>query len=203
MYASGQQQLQSATWLQQFSSDRPSFHALVCHTLLPNRPYLVFVMPQGLLFIETKYRPGMPGNRNNNAIVMGAVLGGAIGACIGAAIANANSYSESQAENLDMYSEEQLYELAAQRKRSFVARMDEIQSVSIDVPGTWGRLFANSSLAGWITLRDRKLGKIAMENHDQADLSVAVDALPRRFGDRVFVNCALDRNSARFIQRTR
>ncbi len=203
MYAPGQQQLQSATWLQQFSADRPSFHALVCHTLLPNRPYHVFAMPQGLLFIATRHRPGMPGNPNNNAIVMGAVLGGAVGACIGAAIANANSYSESQTENLDMYSEEQLFQLAAQRKRSFVARNDEIQSVSIDVPGTWNRLFASSTLAGWISIRDRKLGKVAMEIHDQADLSVAVDALPRRFGDRVFVNCQLDRDSARFIQRAR
>ena len=202
MYASGQQQLQSASWLQQFSADRPSFHAIVCRTLLPNVPYQVFVMPQGLLFVESRHKPG-GGNGNNNAVVVGAVLGGMIGACIGAAIA-ANSQSDSgQTENLDTLSEDQLFQLAATRKRSFVSRMDEILSISVDVPGSWGRLFANSTLAGWISVRDRKLGKVAMEIHDQADLSVACDALPRRFGDRVFINCELDRNTARFIPRGR
>jgi hypothetical protein len=203
MYAPGQQPLQSATWLNQHSSDRPSFHALVCHTLLPNRSYQVFVMPQGLLFIESRRRLDSISQPNTNALVAGAILGGAIGACIAASIANSGPTNEDRFENLDSYSEEQLYQLAATRKRSFVARQDEILSVSVDVPGTWGRLFANSSFAGWITIRDRKLGKVAMEIHDQAALSVAVDALPRRFGDRVFVNCELDRHTARFVHRTR
>jgi hypothetical protein len=203
MYAAGQQQLQSASWLQQFSSDRPSFHAIVCRTLLPNLPYQVFVMPQGLLYVQSRHKPGSGGS-NNNAVVIGAVMGGMIGACIGAAIASASeTASSSQIENLDSLTEDQLFQLAATRKKSFVSRMDEILSISVDVPGSWSRLVSASTLAGWVTVRDRKLGKVAMEIHDQAALSVAVDALPRRFGDRVFINCELDRDSARFVARGR
>jgi hypothetical protein len=196
MYSPGQQQLQSASWLNQFASDRPSFHAQVCRTLLPNRAYQVFVMPQGLLFVESRHKPGIGANRSN-AIVIGAVLGGMIGAGIAAAIAD--NAPEGKIENLDTLHEDELFQLAAQRKRSFVSRKDDVQTINIEVPGSWGRLFNNSTLAGWITVRDRKLGKVTMEVHDQAALSVAVDALPRRFEGRTFVNCQLDRNTARFV----
>src|SRR5688572_13448972 len=106
MYAPGQQQLQSATWLQQYAADRPSFHAQVCRTLLPNRAYQVFVMPQGLLFVESRHKPGLVENRNN-AIVMGAVLGGMIGAGIAAAIAD--NAAPGQIENLDTLREDELF----------------------------------------------------------------------------------------------
>jgi len=101
-------------------------------------------------------------------------------------------------ESFDLCSEEELFQLAKERRRSFVSKTDEILSVSIDAPGSFGRLFANSSLAGWITLRDRKLGKVAMDIHDQAAMSVAVDVLPRRLGERAFVNIELDRQTMKF-----
>jgi hypothetical protein len=126
------------------------------------------------------------------------VLGGALGACIGAAIANGASPAESH-ENFELCSEEELFEIARQRKRSFVAKNDEILSLGIDAPRGFGRLFADSSLAGTIVIRDRRLGKLTLEVHDQAALSVAVDALPRRFGDRCFVNVELDRHTAKFV----
>ena len=202
MYAAGQQQLQSATWLNQYASDRPSFHAIVCRTWSPNRPYQVFVMPQGLLFIESRNKIGNVGG-NSNAVVVGAVLGGAIGACIGAAIAANSGGNSGQVENLDTCSEEQLFQLAATRRRSFASKIDEILSITIDAPGSWNRLIAPSTLAGSITVRDRTLGKVAMEVHDQAALSVAVDCIARRFKERAFINCELDRNTARFLPRGR
>jgi len=52
-----------------------------------------------------------------------------------------------------------------------------------------------------ITLRDQRLGKITMEVHDQAAMSVAVDALPRRYAERVAVNVEFDRNSTEFVAR--
>jgi hypothetical protein len=198
MYASGQQQLQSASWLNQYSNDRPSFHAVVCRTWSPNRPFQVFVMSQGLLFVESRNKIGNVGGGNSNAIVVGAVLGGAIGACIGAAIAANSRGDGGQHENLDTCSEEQLFQLAATRRRSFAAKNDEILSVTIDAPGSWSRLMAPSTLAGWVTVRDRKLGKVTMEVHDQAALSVAVDSLARRYAERAFINVELDRNTARF-----
>ena len=57
-----------------------------------------------------------------------------------------------------------------------------------------------STLAGTIIIRDRRLGKLTLEVHDQAALSVAVDALPRRFAERCFVNVELDRHhTAKFV----
>jgi hypothetical protein len=202
MYTQGQQQLQSATWLQSFSADRPSFQAMVRRTF-SNRPYQVFVMPQGLLFLELRGKLGSGGNNNSNAIVVGAVLGGAIGACIGAAIASNSAGDSGRIENFERCTEEELFELAAARKRSFTSRLDEILSVTIDAPGSWSRLFADSTLAGWITLRDRKLGKVTMDIHDQSAFSVAVDVLPRRLRERAFVNVELDRQTAKFMPRGR
>ena len=199
MYTPGQMQLQSVAILNRNPSDRPSFHAMVSRTF-STRPYQVFLMPQGILFLQRRDKPAAV-NTNTNAIVVGAVLGGAIGACVASAItSNAAPEAETGLENLR---EEDLFELARTRKRSFVSKLDEILSVSIDAPGSWGRMFANSSLAGWITLRDRKLGKVTMEVHDQADLSVAVDALPRKLGERVFVNVEFDRDRTLFIPRGR
>jgi hypothetical protein len=153
-------------------------------------------MPQGLLFLQRRDKT-TPGKDNTNAMVVGAVLGGMMGACIAAALTdNSTAQSETGLENLR---EEDLFELARTRKSSFVSKLDEIKSVSIDAPGSFGRLFAASTLAGTITLRDRKLGKVTMEVHDQAALAVAVDTLPRRLGDRVRVNVVFDRDRTMFV----
>jgi len=196
MYSSGQQQMQSATWLQNHAGDRPSFQATVCRTF-STRPYQVFAMPQGLLFLELRNKPGTPGTPNNGAIVAGAIMGGAIGACIAGALTSTPG-DPSRIENFDMCSEEELFALANQRRKSFVSKVDEILSVTIEAPSGLSRMFADSTLAGYITLRDRKLGKVSMEVHDQASMSVAVDALPRRLAQRCFVNVELDRQTAKF-----
>jgi hypothetical protein len=202
MYNAGQMQLQSATWLQGHSGDRPSFEAVVCHTFAPNRVHQVFMMPQGLLFLELRKKVGSAiGNANQNAVVMGAVMGGLIGAAIAGAVSEAMSNNETNHENFEMCSEDELYQLAAQRKKSFVSKNDEIISVTIDAPGGFTRMFGNSKLAGYITVRDRKLGKVKMEVYDQAALSVAVDSLPRRLKERVIVNVAFDQQNTRFVPR--
>jgi hypothetical protein len=199
MYNAGQLQLQSANWLNGHTGDRPSFHATVSRTF-SSRTYHVFALPQGLLFLHSKRtgRGNASEEEEQKARMVGMMLGGAIGACIGSAIASAGSAADDH-ENFDLCSEEELFELAKRRKNSFVAKNDEILSVSIDAPRGFSRLFADSTLAGWITIRDRRLGKLTLEVHDQAALSVAVDALPRRFADRCFVNVELDRNTAKFV----
>jgi hypothetical protein len=130
-------------------------------------------------------------------MMMGMFFGGILGAAVAQAVVN-NVPSQPQ-ENFDLCSEEELFALAKQRKRSFVSKNDDILSVSNDAPRGIGRMFADSTLAGTIVVRDRRLGKLTLEVHDQAALSVAVDALPRRFGDRCFVNVELDRNTAKFV----
>jgi hypothetical protein len=201
MYNSGQMQLSSMSWLNNSASDRPSFQALIPGTF-SSRRYQVFSMPQGLLFLERRDKVTAGGEPNNNAIMLGAVLGGMAGACIAHAITSNSAAAEAET-GLETLREEELFELARTRNKSFVAKFDEIQSISIDAPSSWGRMFSDSSLAGWVSLRDRSLGKVKLEVRDQASLSVAVDCLPRRFGERVFVNVEFDRGRTLFIPRRR
>jgi len=188
--------MKSAAWLQGHSGDRPSFQATVCRTF-STRPYQVFAMPQGLLFLEVRNKPGVAKEANTGAIVLGGVLGGALGAGIAHAMTSGPSDS-GKAENFELCSEDELFQIAKERKRSFVSKLDEIQSITIDAPSGLSRMFADSTLAGWITLRDRKLGKVSMEIHDQASMQIAVDALPRRLKERVFVNVEFDHQTTKF-----
>jgi hypothetical protein len=199
MYQPGQLQLQSMALLQGHTGDRPSFEATVCR-LFSARPYQVFAMPPGLLFLEMRNKAGATKD-NTNALVAGAVLGGMIGACIASALVNSNTMEAET--GLDMCSEEELFELARKRKRSFVSKYDDVSSVAITAPSGWDRLFAPSTLAGYITLRDKTLGKVKMEIHDQAAMSVAVDALPRRLAERVWVNVEFDQRNTRFVPKRR
>jgi len=200
MYAAGQLELQSTTWMQRNTSDRPSFRAVVRRTFSKGQ-YQVFALPRGLLFLERRSITDSVGNGPSGAVVAGAVLGGAVGAMIGAAIASSASSSSERDENLDICDEETLIELARSRRKSFVAKLDEIISVSIDAPGSLGRMFADSSLAGWITLRDRCLGKVTLEIHEQPAMAVAVETLPRRLGERVQINVEFDQQKLRFVPR--
>jgi hypothetical protein len=195
MYA-GQQQMKSAAWLQGHAGDRPSFQAKLVKTF-SSKLYQVFAMPQGLLLLELRNKPGTGGGGNNGAIVAGAVLGGAIGACLAGAL-TANASETARVENFDMCSDEELFELASQRRSSFAVKSDEVQSVLIEAPAGLGRMFAPSSLAGYITIRARKPSKVALEIHDQAAMSVAVDSLPRRFAERCVINVEFDRHTTKF-----
>src|SRR5262245_12742612 len=186
----GQQQMKSSAWLQGHAGDRPSFQATVVKTFSA-KPFQVFAMPQGLLLLELKNKPGSAGSGNNGAIVAGAVLGGALGACLAGAL-TANANETARLENFDMCSEEELFQLVSERRRSFVIKSEDVQSVLIEAPSGLGSMFAKSSLAGYITIRAHKPSKVSLEIHDQAAMSVAVDALPRRFAERCIVNVEFD-----------
>jgi hypothetical protein len=195
-FQAGHYELQSTSILANHTGDRPSFVADISRGLFNSGHFQVFALPQGLLFLELRLRdygnlgPSSPGGG----------LGGAM-----AAYREGDRYGFAPEDKwetgFDAHSEEQLFELAAERKKSFVSKLDEIQSVSIDAPGFLGRTFGDSSVAGWITIRDKSLGKVSLEVKEAAALSVAVDALPRRLGSRVRVNVAFDQNSRRFVPR--
>lgn len=53
-------------------------------------------------------------------------------------------------------------------------------------------MIADRSLVGWISLDDAVLGKVSLKVHDQMAMAVAIEALPRRLGERVKVNVELD-----------
>ena len=201
MFKAGQLELQSTAWVQKNTNDRPSFRARTRGTFSGPRKYQVFALPKGLLFLELRNKLGSDGDTAKRAIMAGAVLGGLVGAAMGAALAGAASGPAEGEESFEMSGEAELLELARSRKRSFVAKFEEIQTISIDAPGSLGRMFADNTLAGWITLRDSCLGKVKLEIHAQPEMAVAVDALPRRLGNRVRVNVEFDEGKMRFVPR--
>jgi hypothetical protein len=192
-------ELQSTALLRKHTADRPSFETVIRGSFSGPRAFQVFAMPKGLLFIELRNLPGGIDAGVSRWAILGGMYGGALGAlALGLLLRKTSSPAERE-ESFDMCSDEQLFEIARSRKRSFVAKDEEIRSLTVDAPGFWGRMFGDRTLAGWITLRDSCLGKLKLELHDQSSMSVAVDALPRRFGDRMQVNVELDPGARGFV----
>ena len=196
-FTSGQYDLQSTSILAQPTGDRPSFQADVSRGLFNSGHFQVFAMPQGLLFLEMRLRDY--GNLGPDAPCGGGLAGAA------AAWREGERYGFAPPDKwetgLDAKCEDELLEMARERRKSFVSKLDEIRSVSIDAPGFFGMMFGDSTLQGTITLRDRKLGKVLIDIRDASAMSVAVDALPRRLGDRVTLNAQFDAKSRRFVRR--
>lgn len=200
MRKSAQVEMQSVALLQRHAADRPSFEVLRRGAFSGARAFQAFALPRGLLFLELRTK-AVAGPSSHKAALVGGIMGGAIGACVGALIDSRGAVQEEREAGFDMWDEDRLIELAGLRKRSFVSKYDEIRSVSLDAPGSLGRMFADRDLAGWMTLYDRVLGKVVLEFHDPSAMAVAVDGLPRRLGDKVRVNVELDESTARFVRR--
>jgi hypothetical protein len=199
MRISAQVEMQSVALLERHKADRPSFEVLRRNLLTGNRAFRVFAMPSGLLFLEVRTKPGTGHSGAPKAAIIGGVLGGAVGAVIGGIIDSNSAPTPERETGFDMLDEDQLIDLARRRKRSFVSKYDEIKSVALDAPGGLGRLLGERSLAGWLSLHDKVLGKLTVEFRDPAEMAVAVDSLPRRLGDRLRMNVKLDEASARFV----
>ena len=196
-------ELQSDRWMKGNTSDRPSFNVLLSRGF-GDRRFQVFAMTKGLLCLDKGPAKSGGGGDDaaNRAVMAVALLGGAMGAVIGAAIAsNMTAGGGVAEERYDLCSEDELLDLAASRKKSFVAFYDQIRSVSLDVPGFWGKAFGDGRTVGWITLRENTLGKVAMEVREASEMSVAIDSLPRRLGSRVQVNLQLDPRTHTFVRK--
>jgi hypothetical protein len=208
-FTAGQFELQSASILATHTGDRPSFQADVSRGWFGSRHFQVFAMPQGLLFLEMHLKDyGNLGGGGPSAagIFMMTQFGALGGLAAGLAAARDAERYGSRPEDkwetgLDALTEDELLDLAKSRRKSFVSKIGEISAVSIDAPGGFRRALGDSTLQGTITLRDRTLGKVTMEIRDAAAMSVAVDALPRRLGNRVQVNVKFDQQSMRFVPR--
>jgi hypothetical protein len=207
-FQTGQQQLRSTSMWSQHSDDRPAFQADVQRGLFRSGHFQIFAMPQGLLFLEMRLKDygALGGGASGGGMVLAMQFGALGGLAAGMAAArDAERYGSRPADRweagFELKSDDELFELARQRRKSFVAKHDEIRSVVINPPGLSDRIFGDGSLAGSITLRARGLGKIFIDFRDQTDLAVAVDALPRHLGDRVQVNVAFDESTRRFVRR--
>jgi hypothetical protein len=206
MFNAGQMELQSDRWLRGNTSDRPSFNALICRGFGGERRFQVFAMSKGLLCLDKgppRSSGGGGGGDNTGAIVAGAVVGGLVGAMVVSALtSNVPSAGAGSEERFDLCSEQELLDLARARKKSFVAFYDQITGISLDVPGFFGKMFGDSRTVGWITLREKTLGKVAMEIREASEMCVAMESLPRRLGNRVQVNLQLDpRTRTSFVRK--
>lgn len=206
-FQSGAQELSSNRWMSQHTGDRPAFQADISRGLFRSGHFQVFAMPQGLLCLEMRHKDyGNLGNHGHNVGAAWFMFGAIGGLAAGLAAARDNErYGAAPAQrweaSFDTMQEDELLELARQRKKSFVCKLDEIRSVQVDAPSGLSNLLGDGSLAGIVTLRDRTLGKIVMQVRDQTHLAVAVDALPRRLSDRARINVAFDEATRRFVRR--
>jgi hypothetical protein len=198
MYRSGQMELESSGWLQSRIGERPAFQAAVSRGF-SSRTLHVFLMPQGFLFLQKGRRRQNDGDTMRNAVAAGAAVGGLMGAMMGAALAGAANPAVEEDENFDMSANDHILSLARSRKGSFISLNDDIRSVTISAPGVIGRMFG--SVAGWVTIRDKRLGKISIEVKDPNALSAIVEVAPKRFGDRANVNLRWDDATMRYVPR--
>ena len=195
---SGQLELQSSQWLAGHTSDRPVIDAIIARGLGGNRCFQVFLMKKGLLGLDLGPESKGKGQLNSGAFVAATVLGGAVGGLIAAGVSQAMAGPEERGPRYDMYDDDTLLEMARDSRHSFVSLYQDIDYVSIDAPGLWTGLFGNGQTAGWIKLRDCVIGTVWMEIRDVSAVAAAVEALPRRLGDRARVNVVLDRRTMKF-----
>ena len=198
MYRSGQMELESNSWLQSRIGERPAFQASVSRGF-SSQTLHVFLLPQGFLFLQKAKTAQSDGDTMRRAVAAGAAVGGLMGAMMGAALASAANRPSEEDENFEMSANDHLMSLARQRKGSFISLNDDVRSVTISAPGAIGRMFG--SVAGWITIRDKRLGKITIEVKDPGSLASIVEAAPKRFGDRANVNVRWDDAKSRYVPR--
>jgi hypothetical protein len=199
MYRSGQLELQSNSFMQSRIGDRPWFEANVSRGFSSQTLY-VFFMPQGVLFLDKKRQAGADRDAARNAMVAGAAVGGLVGALVGSAIGTALSRQTEEREDFDMVTNDQLLIYARSRKNSFVSMLDDVQTISIDAPGTLGRIFGGGA-AGWITVRDKRVGKITVEVKKATWLQEATEVIGRRYGERAKINVRWDDAKGRYVPR--
>ena len=198
MYRSGQLELESNGWMQSRIGDRPAFQAAVSRGFSSQNLH-VFLLPQGFLFLKKAKTQQNDGDSMRRAVTAGAAVGGLVGAMMGAALASAANNQVEEDENFEMSANDHLMSLARSRKGSFISLNDDIRSVTISAPGAIGRMFG--SVAGWITIRDKRLGKITIEVKDPSSLASIVEAAPKRFGDRANIRVRWDDAKMRYVPR--
>jgi hypothetical protein len=200
MHAGGGHQLDSMQWIPGYGGDRPMFEGVIAGAFFGSKQYYFFALPEALLFLPSvKLRIGA--GSGPDAFVAGWKMGGLIGGVVGATIAGALADPAIDDTAYECLSETQLFELARSRRGSFACLNDDIEWIQLDAPSGLARLLGSSRLAGWLTLRDRRLGKRTVEIYDPAMLALACESLPERFGDRVRIKVEYDDQAMRYRPR--
>jgi hypothetical protein len=181
-------------------SDRPEFEVSMRRPFAGYRRYKVIGFETGFLLLDLGRFKAGPGG--GNGALIGGILGGAVGAALGNVIENAMECEGTTVDSdYSRYSDDQLLQMARERKHSMVAPYDDIVSASITLPSVMDKISQGGSLVGWITLREKTLGKLKMEIRDLVSMVAAIEAFPSRVGDRVKVNVEFDRDNCEFVRK--
>lgn len=180
-------------------SARSSFDAVIARGFWRQlRSYRVFVMEKGMLCLdEGAYRK--QGAGNPIAFGIGAMLGGVIGAHVAASLTASLTPDDSAVQRYDHLSDEALLAMARKRRKSFVLKHDEVKSIAIKAPSFLGGIFVDSSIKGWLNVREKTMGRVEMEIRDIHAMQLVLDEFPKRFEDRMKVRARLDDSASRFI----
>lgn len=202
MYQVGHVELRCTSLLNASTADRPTFEATLARGFSSPRQFQVFAMSPGLLFLDRRdQKEKTETDGNTKVVIISAILGGLIGGLIAAALTKRKVTPAQREAGLELQSDEDLLNLAKERKKSFVVPHEDIRAITIDPPSAWDRMFGHRLLAGWITVDTANHGKLRLEFRDPAVMAVAADSLPRRYGSRVIANAELDLRRKRFVTR--
>jgi hypothetical protein len=202
MYQSGQLELRTSALLSQHTSDRPSFTVTIRRGWGGPRQFQVFLMQDGLLFLDRRdEKEQREFTGRQRAVFAGAILGGAIGGLIAAMLVKPKTIPAKRETGLDLLTDVELLELATARPKSFVIKHEEILSIAADPVGAWDQMVGHRTLSGRAHLDTLSHGKLTLEFRDPAALSTAIEALPRRYAERVTVNVEFDTRRKRFVPR--
>lgn len=193
-------ELESSALLDRFAQDRPVFHGRLSRPLRCKRFFQVFGCETGFLCLELTYDGPAPSRAVAIAKWCAAIWFGPLAIIVHIImLRNAAKHVASLDLSNAMRSDDELVELARQRQHSFVARYDDIKWIRIERPDALERLLFGETLQGMITFRERTVGKVTIYIYDHQSMQTAIDALPRRLGERVDCRIAFDPRSRRFV----
>ena len=98
-----------------------------------------------------------------------------------------------------LLSNDELVELARQRKRSFVAQYDEIKWARIEPADTLERMLYGGQYQGTITFREKTVGKVTIQVYDQQCMETAIDAFSDRLPDVADIRAEFDLRQHRYV----
>ncbi len=186
--------------LEKFGEDRPVFHGRLSRGLRRTRFFQVFACRTGFLCLELTYQKR--GDFDPLAFFrwMAAIWFGPL-AIIAQVIMARKSVRHEAALDLSsaMLGNEEVVELARERKRSFVARYDDMQSAHIEPPGEFERFLYGNHYQGTVTFREKTVGKVTIHIYDRQCMDTAIDAFSERLSDIAEIRAEFDLRQRRFI----
>jgi hypothetical protein len=167
------------------------------------RDYQVFAFDVGLLYLDLgRLQAKEDATEQGQALSwVGAFCGGQHGAQLGSLMEQALGASSDyrRTTEFNAYSDDELIDLAQQRRQSFVVRYEDIKRAAIEGPDFIEWLFNGKNLQGFLTLKEKTVGKVRLKILDVESMTDAISTCSKRFGDRLSVNAEYDRRQRKYV----